>query len=197
MKIKNCLFVLAVDSVDNVDHDCTARDEKRRNVSYSRHSTWRLNWFANAELSDKSSIETENEHHEMTPSGPGNLSWNLNDLKVHNERRNWLLTLYQVHEGEIELSAERSYRIRVKQNQTQNRTHKIGRKMALRRKTSTAGVHQMRPLHCHRLWFHSISFTLKNCHILSFENNTGRTDGPTNGRTDRRTRPLIEMRNRI
>ena len=35
------------------------------------------------------------------------------------------------------------------------------------------------------------------CLLITFENNTGRMDGPTDRRTDGRTRPLIEMRRRI
>ena len=35
------------------------------------------------------------------------------------------------------------------------------------------------------------------CELITFENNTGRTDGPMDGPTDGRTKPLIEMRSRI
>ena len=67
------------------------------------------------------------------------------------------------------------------------------------RKTSTAGVHQMRLLHRHSLyhflWCHLMTFYPQKRPYLSFENNAGQTDlrtygrtyGPTDGRTDGRT----------
>ena len=74
-------------------------------------------------------------------------------------------------------------------------------------KTSTAGVHQMRPFCRHSFIIiiiiivvvigHSKSFQPQKPRFLSFENNTGQTDRRTDGLTDRRTQPLTEMRGRI
>jgi len=68
-------------------------------------------------------------------------------------------------------------------------------------KQVTAGVHRMRPFCRHSFIIivivvvvsHSKSFQPRKPRFLSFENNTG----PSDGRTDGRTRPLIEMRGRI
>ena len=68
-------------------------------------------------------------------------------------------------------------------------------------KNKYRGVHQMRLLHRHSFYnclqLYNVSrllFTPKNNHIWRSKI-TG--DGRTDGRTDRRTRPLIEMRERI
>ena len=68
----------------------------------------------------------------------------------------------------------------------------IGKQLGKRavRGTSTARVHQTRPLHRHSLIITSFDDFLPSKYpYLLFENNTGRTDG--------QTRPIIETRRRI
>ena len=72
-----------------------------------------------------------------------------------------------------------------------------GRRELTKEITSTPVVHQIRLLHRHSLYHllrhHLMTLYPQKQPCSSFENNTGHTDRRTYGRTDGRTRHLIEM----